>query len=244
MALSILWNFPLIVPGPVTLNRLFVKSIYCQATGYWFWASDKTRGRRAHCVTPSQHVSCETHWVGRLHAAALCRLLTKSFTQLLLSGQPQPYTTAAPLRTWLRPHCLLAYEIASAERTVTHREEKCVHLWEQRKWTTQEPLSQPHSPRATTSGWYERKIEFEEWRTKSPARESARVCVCVCTNRTQVRHLVDQAWQGSHQTILDLRERTSQIIYEKESLKSVPYMEINTSVKLVKCWLFSFLLNV
>lgn len=142
------------------------------------------------------------------------------------------------------PHCLLAYEIASAERTVTHREEKCVHLWEQRKWTTQEPLSQPHSPRATTSGWYERKIEFEEWRTKSPARESARVCVCVCTNRTQVRHLVDQAWQGSHQTILDLRERTSQIIYEKESLKSVPYMEINTSVKLVKCWLFSFLLNV
>ncbi len=70
-----------------------------------------------------------------------------------------------------------------------------------------------HSPRATRSGWY----VWEEncvWGMKDKVareRECECVCVCVCvcvyTNRTQVRHLVDQRWQGSPQIVLDLWER-------------------------------------
>ena len=140
-------------------------------------------------------------------------LPTKSFTQLLVSRQLLSYTNAAPLWAWLQPHCLLAYEILSAqqsERTVTHRE--CVHLWEQRKWTTQEPLSQPIVQEPAEVGGMRGK-----WCLKNEGQSSQRwsvcVCVCVCvhiyTYRTQVRHLVDQDWQGYPQIVLDLWKRKS-----------------------------------
>lgn len=118
--------------------------------------------------------SCQMHWVGCLHAAALCCLLPKSFTQLLVSRQLLSYTTSVPLWARLQPHCLLAYEILSAqqsERTVTHREDECVHIWEQRKWTTQEPLSQPIVREPPEVGGMRGKLCLRN--------EGQSMCVCV-----------------------------------------------------------------
>lgn len=96
---------------------------------------------------------------------------------------PDSYGLTSCLWAWLLPHCLLAYEILStqqSERTVTHRENECAHLWEQRKWSTQEPLSQPIVWEQSQVGGMRGKLCLRN-EGQSCQRVCVYLCMCVCS---------------------------------------------------------------
>lgn len=117
-------------PDHLRTNTDYLKLICCQSTSYWcesvYDVYNPWLSRLA--------FSCEKQSGGWLCAADFCCLLTKSFTQLLVSRRPE--SLALPLLV-----CGLGQSLAVCWKSEHSAEWSDGEKWKKRKWSTQEPLS-------------------------------------------------------------------------------------------------------
>lgn len=148
------------------------------------------------------------------------------------------YNTSAHLRVWSKATLstgLWNFEYsAEPMNSKIKRELVCSSVGEKRKSSTLEPLSQPGVWEPLEVGGMRGKLCL-----RNETQSSTRACVCmsVYSVRAQRRHLVEQSWQGSRQTIPHVWRTKWQICYSQVLLLiSLSKKKKSHIQRLTICW--------